>query len=68
MQMDEKCQTVVLRSIEPPDYKSVRESGLLSALLSISTPTLQCKLFNMKSNVHLMMTINHRMPLEAVFL
>lgn len=50
-----------------PDYKSVGESGLLSALLSINTPTLQCKLFNVKNNVHLMMTINHRMPLEGVF-
>lgn len=50
-----------------PDYKSVGESGLLSALLSISTPTLQCKLFNMKNGVLLMMTMNHRMPLEGPF-
>lgn len=51
-----------------PDYKSVGESGVLSALPSISTPTLQCKLLNMKNNAHFMMTINHRMPLEGVFL
>lgn len=51
-----------------PDYESVGESGDLAALSSMSTPTLQCKLLNMKNNVHFMMTINHRMPLEGVFL
>lgn len=51
-----------------PDYKSVRLSGLFSALLSISTPTLQSKLFSMKNNVCLIVTINHRMPLEELFL
>lgn len=51
-----------------PDYKSAQESWLLSTLLSRSTATLQCKLFNMKNNVHLMMTVNHRMSLQDVFL
>lgn len=51
-----------------PDYKSVQEAGLLSTLLSRSTLTFQCKLFNMKNNVHPLMTRNHRMSLEDVFL
>lgn len=51
-----------------PDYKSAQESWLLSTLLSRSTPTLQCQLFNMKNNVHLMMTVNHRMSLQDVVL
>lgn len=51
-----------------PDYKSVREAGLLSTLLSRSTSTFQCKLFDIKNNVHLMMTRGHGMSLEDGFL
>lgn len=51
-----------------PDYKSLQESALLSALLSRNTLASRCKLLNMKHKVDLMVANRGCFPFGSSFL